>query len=171
MWKCRAVESLENQMLVFHPSQPPLEIALRFPHSHTLGDDEYTHEIAQNSSPNPLPMSSVKSVTYVSEWTRRAALDDFIRLRSENPAALQALNLQPADLAQRGKHPALGVVALSELLAAWAVHDLTHEHQLSRVMARQHRAAVGPWSALSGACCGAMGIAFHSQLGARFNLR
>jgi len=72
MWKCRAVESLENQMLVFHPSQPPLEIALRFPHSHTLGDDEYTHEIAQNNSPNPLPMSSVKSVTYVSEWTKRA---------------------------------------------------------------------------------------------------
>src|SRR5260221_6662079 len=31
-------------------------------------------------------------------------LDDFARLRSENLAALQALDLQPEDLARRGKH-------------------------------------------------------------------
>ena len=74
-------------------------------------------------------------------------LDDFARLRSENLAALRALNLQPDDLARRGRHPALGVVTLSELLATWAVHDLTHLHQLSRVMAYQYRDAVGPWCA------------------------
>ena len=73
-------------------------------------------------------------------------LDDFARLRRENLAALQALNLQPEDLKRRGKHPVLGVVTLSELLATWAVHDLTHVHQLSRVMAHQYRDAVGPWS-------------------------
>jgi hypothetical protein len=77
-------------------------------------------------------------------------LDDFARLRSENLAALQALNLQSADLARRGKHPALGPVTLSELLATWAVHDLTHLHQLSRVMAYQYRDEVGPWSAFLG---------------------
>jgi hypothetical protein len=77
-------------------------------------------------------------------------LDDFAHLRSENLAALHALNLQPEDLARRGKHPALGVVTLSELLATWAVHDLTHLHQLSRVMAHQCRDAVGPWSAYLG---------------------
>ena len=77
-------------------------------------------------------------------------LDDFAHLRSENLAALHALNLQPEDLARRGKHPALGVVTLSELLATWAVHDLTHLHQLSRVMAHQYRDAVGPWSAYLG---------------------
>jgi hypothetical protein len=77
-------------------------------------------------------------------------LDDFARLRSENLAALQALNLQSADLARRGTHPALGSVALSELLATWAVHDLTHLHQLSRVMAYQYREAVGPWNAYLG---------------------
>jgi hypothetical protein len=77
-------------------------------------------------------------------------LDDFARLRSESLAALQALNLQSADLARRGTHPALGPVTLSELLATWAVHDLTHLHQLSRVMARQYRDAVGPWSAFLG---------------------
>jgi DinB superfamily len=77
-------------------------------------------------------------------------LDDFARLRSENLAALQALNLQPEDWRRRGRHPALGVVTLSELLATWAVHDLTHIHQLSRVMAHQYRDAVGPWSAYLG---------------------
>ncbi len=77
-------------------------------------------------------------------------LDEFARLRSENLAALQALNLQPADLARRGRHPALGAVTLSELLATWAVHDLTHLHQLSRVMARRYGEAVGPWSAYLG---------------------
>ena len=71
-------------------------------------------------------------------------LDEFARLRRENLAALRALNLQPEDLARRGRHPALGTVTLSELLATWAVHDLTHFHQVSRVMAHQYRAAVGP---------------------------
>jgi hypothetical protein len=77
-------------------------------------------------------------------------LDDFARLRSENLAALLELNLEPEDLARRGRHPALGVVTVSELLATWAVHDLTHVHQLSRVMAHQYRNAVGPWSAYLG---------------------
>ena len=77
-------------------------------------------------------------------------LDEFTNLRRENLAALQALNLQPQDLARLGTHPALGAVTLSELLAAWAVHDLTHLHQLSRVMAHQYREAVGPWSAYLG---------------------
>jgi hypothetical protein len=73
-------------------------------------------------------------------------LDEFARLRADNLAELQALNLQPADLERRGRHPALGVVTLSQLLATWAAHDLTHLHQLSRVMAHQYREAVGPWS-------------------------
>jgi hypothetical protein len=77
-------------------------------------------------------------------------LDEFSRLRGENLAALQQLNLQAEDFTRRGRHPALGVVTLSELLATWAVHDLTHVHQLSRVMAHQYREAVGPWSAYLG---------------------
>jgi len=77
-------------------------------------------------------------------------LDDFAQLRRENLAALRALNLQQKDFIRRGTHPALGVVTLSELLAAWVVHDLTHVHQLSRVMAHQYLEAVGPWSAYLG---------------------
>jgi hypothetical protein len=73
-------------------------------------------------------------------------LDEFARLRSENLNALEAWRISPDDLERRGRHPALGVVTLSELLATWAVHDLTHLHQISRVMAYQYRNAVGPWS-------------------------
>jgi hypothetical protein len=77
-------------------------------------------------------------------------LDEFARLRPTNLAELQALNLQPKDLERTGRHPELGVVTLAQLLAAWAVHDLTHLHQLSRVMAHQYRQAVGPWSVYLG---------------------
>lgn len=77
-------------------------------------------------------------------------LDDFIRLRAESLAQLQQLDLQPEDLNRRGRHPAFGVAKLSELLATWATHDLTHLHQISRIMAHQYREAVGPWIAYLG---------------------
>jgi hypothetical protein len=77
-------------------------------------------------------------------------LDEFSRARSESLGELRALNLRPEDLARRGRHPALGAVTLSELLAAWGAHDLTHLHQISRIMAHQYREAVGPYSAYLG---------------------
>jgi hypothetical protein len=77
-------------------------------------------------------------------------LDEFARLRAENLDALRAMNLQPEDFERRGRHPALGTVTLAQLLATWAVHDMTHLHQLSRVMAYQYREVVGPWSAYLG---------------------
>jgi hypothetical protein len=72
-------------------------------------------------------------------------LDEFARLRSQGLSELRAMNLQPKELERRGRHPALGVVTLSQLLATWAAHDLTHLHQISRVMAHQYDVAVGPW--------------------------
>jgi hypothetical protein len=86
-------------------------------------------------------------------------LDEFANLRSVNLGELRALNLRPADLERRGRHPALGVVTLSQLLAAWAAHDLTHLHQISRIMAHQYREAVGPWTAY----LGVMQCAGHSS--------
>ncbi len=77
-------------------------------------------------------------------------LDEFARLRSENLDELRALNLRREDLERRGRHPALGTITLSELLATWAAHDLTHLHQISRVMAHQYREAVGPMSKFLG---------------------
>jgi hypothetical protein len=77
-------------------------------------------------------------------------LDEFARLRAENLAALRGLNLQPHQIELPGSHPALGAVTLSQLLAAWAAHDLTHLHQITRIMAHQYREAVGPWSKFLG---------------------
>jgi hypothetical protein len=77
-------------------------------------------------------------------------LDEFARLRSDNLTELRSLKLGPEDLNRRGLHPALGTVTLSQLLATWAAHDLTHLHQISRIMAHQYREAVGPWSAYLG---------------------
>jgi hypothetical protein len=77
-------------------------------------------------------------------------LDEFAAVRASNLCALEALNLQPSDLERRGRHPVFGPVTMSQLLATWAAHDLTHLHQLSRTMAHQYREAVGPWNQFLG---------------------
>jgi DinB superfamily len=77
-------------------------------------------------------------------------LDEFARVRDGNLDRVRTLDLQPADLARRGRHPSLGPVTLANLLSTWAAHDLTHLHQISRVMATQYRDAVGPWIAFLG---------------------
>jgi uncharacterized damage-inducible protein DinB len=77
-------------------------------------------------------------------------LDEFAQLRVRNLEELCALNLGPSQLAMQGRHPAFGAVTLSQLLAAWAVHDMTHLHQISRILAYQYRDAVGPWKAYLG---------------------
>lgn len=74
-------------------------------------------------------------------------LGTFAELRSESLRALRELNVTEGDLARRGKHPELGEVTLEELLATWVVHDLDHIAQVTRTMAKQYRAAVGPWVA------------------------
>ena len=77
-------------------------------------------------------------------------LDEFAQLRNDNVFELRAWKLQPAELAKRGLHPSLGTVTLSQLLATWVSHDLTHLHQLSRILAYQYRDAVGPWEKFLG---------------------
>lgn len=77
-------------------------------------------------------------------------LDEFASARSKNLHELRDLNLKPDDFARSGLHPTLGSTTLSELLATWAVHDLTHLHQLSRVLAYQYGQAVGPWKQFLG---------------------
>ena len=86
-------------------------------------------------------------------------LDEFTGLRAKNLDDLRSLNLRPEDLERRGRHPSLGTVTLAQLLAAWAAHDLTHLHQISRIMAHQYRQAVGPWSKF----LGVMHCAGHSS--------
>lgn len=77
-------------------------------------------------------------------------LDEFARLRAANLEALRSMRLGPEELVLKGKHPALGSLTLAELLAAWTVHDMTHLHQVSRILAVQYREACGPFSAYLG---------------------
>jgi hypothetical protein len=77
-------------------------------------------------------------------------LDEFAELRSKNLAELRALHLGAADFQRRGSHPVFGSVTLVEFLSTWAAHDLTHLHQIARVMAHQYREAVGPWTKFLG---------------------
>jgi hypothetical protein len=84
------------------------------------------------------------------ENTLEQLLGEFARLRDENLQQLSAMNLLLRDLERKGRHPALGAVTLSQLLATWAAHDLTHLHQISRVMAVQYREAVGSWNKFLG---------------------
>jgi len=70
----------------------------------------------------------------------------FEEVRGRSLRQLDELNLTPELLEKRGSHPALGVVTLSQLLSAWVVHDLGHIRQIVRVMAKQYREAVGPWT-------------------------
>ena len=72
-------------------------------------------------------------------------LDEFAALREANLAALTALQITPAQLSRRGRHPELGSVTLGQLLATWVAHDLSHVAQILRVMCRQYSEAVGPW--------------------------
>jgi len=72
-------------------------------------------------------------------------LDKFEALRTKNLAALRQMNITPDQLELRGTHPELGSVRLRELLATWAVHDLSHIAQATRVMCKQYSEAVGPW--------------------------
>lgn len=74
-------------------------------------------------------------------------LDEFERLRTENVATLRGWRLSDEQLALQGEHPAFGAVTLRQLLSTWVAHDLGHIQQISRVMAKQYRDAVGPWRA------------------------
>ena len=80
-------------------------------------------------------------------WPLERLLDRFAELRAESLRTLRGWRLKPEQLTLRGRHPELGPVTLSQLLACWVVHDLGHIAQISRVMAKQYSEAVGPWKA------------------------
>ncbi len=79
--------------------------------------------------------------------TLQQLLDEFALLRKQGIEQLLSKNLTDNDLKKTGIHPAFGAVTLSQLLAAWTVHDLNHIAQISRVMAKQYKEASGPWPA------------------------
>ncbi len=72
-------------------------------------------------------------------------LDLFEVMRRDSLTDLKSKGLCASDLARTGRHPALGVVTVGQLLATWVVHDLNHIAQVCKAIAHQHRSDVGPW--------------------------
>ena len=73
-------------------------------------------------------------------------LDTFAELRAAHLNRLESLGLTDADLPRRGRHPEFGPVTMGQHLATWVAHDMSHIGQIVRIMARQYRDAVGPWT-------------------------
>ncbi|HYK11090.1 MAG TPA: DinB family protein [Gemmatimonadales bacterium] len=90
-----------------------------------------------------VPFDRFRSKGAVESLAQR--LDRFASLRKSNLTIVKELELTPQQLKLTGEHPELGTVTLTQLLATWAVHDLTHLAQINRVMAKQYMAATGPW--------------------------
>lgn len=72
-------------------------------------------------------------------------IDEFKLLRERNLNELDLLNITQKDLYKVGVHPEFGKVTLKQLISTWAVHDLGHIAQITRVMAKQYTEEVGPW--------------------------
>ncbi|MGD8726195.1 MAG: DinB family protein [Gemmatimonadales bacterium] len=73
-------------------------------------------------------------------------LDEFADLREQNLRELEDIRLSEKDLERTGRHPEFGEVTLGQLLATWVVHDLGHIAQIARVLSKQYKDEVGPWS-------------------------
>ncbi len=72
-------------------------------------------------------------------------IQEFKTLRTRNLKILASFNILGKDLNRTGIHPEFGEVTLEQLISTWAVHDLGHIAQVSRVMAKQYTTEVGPW--------------------------
>ncbi|MFN7937179.1 MAG: DinB family protein [Bryobacteraceae bacterium] len=90
------------------------------------------------------PFDRTAHLSSMAGRTLEQLLGEFRQMREANVSAVRSMNLSATDLDRRGMHPALGTVTLGEYIAAWTVHDLSHLHQLTRVLAKHYTAACGP---------------------------
>jgi hypothetical protein len=79
------------------------------------------------------------------DWSVDGLGAEFLRLRAESLTTLRVLKLGPEQLRMPGSHPSLGIVNMAQLIASWVAHDLAHLDQITRTLARQYTADVGPW--------------------------
>ncbi|MFF2754810.1 DinB family protein [Psychrobacillus sp. NPDC058041] len=82
-----------------------------------------------------------------SEKTINQLLSEFAEIRQKNIKKLATIIHPLTNLEQTGTHPDFGIVKLSEQLATWTAHDLSHTAQITRVLANRYKEDVGPWKA------------------------
>jgi predicted DNA-binding ribbon-helix-helix protein len=93
------------------------------------------------------PFDRLRHISRNQGRTLTELLAELREWRGKNLQELRRLNLTAEQLQLTGEHPAFGRVTLEQLLATWVAHDLGHLAQITRVMAKQYREAVGPWEA------------------------
>jgi hypothetical protein len=103
--------------------------------------------LSQSANRRFEPVDRFRHISRNKGCTLSELLAEFRQLRERNLSELRGLNLTTAQLQLTGEHPAFGSVTLEQLLATWVAHDLGHLAQITRVMAKQYRDAVGPWEA------------------------
>jgi len=79
-------------------------------------------------------------------WPIARLLDEFAALRAESLCTIDGLRLTADEARLEGLHPLLGPVTIEQLLASWICHDLTHIHQIARILARCHAPYAGPFA-------------------------
>jgi len=79
--------------------------------------------------------------------TSERIVNEFADSRARSLMKLKEMLTDENLLERKGVHPEFGPVRASELIATWAVHDLTHTAQITRVLAVRYRSDVGPWIA------------------------
>lgn len=84
------------------------------------------------------------------DWSIEEKIREFSSLRAESIEKLKELIIDESQLEMKGIHPEYGEVKVRELISTWAVHDLTHISQITRVMAKRYEEAVGPWKSYLG---------------------
>jgi hypothetical protein len=85
-------------------------------------------------------------VEFTGGKTLDGLLAEFGSVREANVRKLKAFGLDDRKLAMTGIHPEFGEVTLRQHLATWVAHDLAHVAQAARVLAKQYKGEVGPWT-------------------------
>ena len=101
--------------------------------------------LAQGREQPPETVGRLEHIDCTQGHSLDELLTQFGRLREKSLAALGGMLERGGDLDAGGIHPELGEVTFGELLAIWAVHDLTHISQIVRLVAGKFDEDVGPW--------------------------
>jgi len=127
-------------------SWSPIQVVGHLAHVEEVNWVPRAEHLLRHKDAHPFaPLDRAAHLERFADWTLEALLDRFAELRRTNLDTTRGWNLDEEQLEHRGQHPELGSVRLRELLATWAVHDLAHLGQISRVMACRYAEAVGPW--------------------------
>jgi uncharacterized damage-inducible protein DinB len=92
-----------------------------------------------------IPIDMLIHLEYAHKTNINELLKSFMNLRQNSIEQIKSFGITPNDLKKTAIHPILGAVKLSQLLATWVTHDLTHIAQIARLIAKQNKPFVGPF--------------------------